>query len=275
MLPYSPALSPRHRRGFTLIELLVVISIIAILASMLLPAIGMIRDMAQQQKCASNLRQFQIVNLAIATDSEGMVLPLHWNDPDPVTGGGYFNWYQFPAFTEGVDSQKATDYDAAYSYGGGGWGDPSVKALRCPSVADATRYFGTIYSYNLALATAAARANTPIPNRGNESVPLDKIRNKAGMVAFVDGSHPALSPWVYWGATTATADVNPDDETDSSGWNLSTGSAPRSVPVFRHRGKANVSYFDGHAGAIKLGSPEFSAPTGAYMDGFFEWNENI
>lgn len=51
------------RRGFTLVELLVVIAIIGILMSMLLPAVGVVRETARRTKCAGNMRQFVAATL--------------------------------------------------------------------------------------------------------------------------------------------------------------------------------------------------------------------
>ena len=64
----------RQQHGFTLIELLVVVAIIAVLAGMLLPAIGTVRDLARGLTCANNLRQLGLAHSAYAGDNEGRIV---------------------------------------------------------------------------------------------------------------------------------------------------------------------------------------------------------
>jgi prepilin-type N-terminal cleavage/methylation domain-containing protein/prepilin-type processing-associated H-X9-DG protein len=86
----TPERKSNNRSGFTLIELLVVIAIIAILAAMLLPALGAAKFRAKITLCTSELRQWGIVANLYASDNQDY-LPCKPPIIDP-SGGGAYAW---------------------------------------------------------------------------------------------------------------------------------------------------------------------------------------
>ena len=106
------ALSHKPTHGFTLIELLVVISIIALLMSILLPALGRARAAAQKVVCASNLRNLALFCLMYAEDNNDMLPPqaYHFTGSPAIPDSGvaevrpgHMRWYMAKYFYERVD----------------------------------------------------------------------------------------------------------------------------------------------------------------------------
>lgn len=66
----APALAPR---GFTLVELLTVIAVIAILAAILIPVVGSMRQSARAAACSSNMREIGKAVLLFVADNKGLL----------------------------------------------------------------------------------------------------------------------------------------------------------------------------------------------------------
>jgi prepilin-type processing-associated H-X9-DG protein len=120
----------RNLVAFTLVELLVVIGIIALLISILLPALSKARDQAALVACESNLRQIGIAIQLYTGDNHGS-LPIGYADGSQFNGF-QANWSQIlqPYITRTNGTSFGT---------GGGWSAQDVRnAVRrvfmCPSL---------------------------------------------------------------------------------------------------------------------------------------------
>jgi len=77
------------KKAFTLIELLVVIAVIALLLSILLPALRKVREQARRKSCAARIRQMVMSSLMYADDNNAIL-------PRPT---GLGNWLQDVSIT--------------------------------------------------------------------------------------------------------------------------------------------------------------------------------
>ena len=242
MAPHRPVLRPR---AFTLVELLVVIGIIAILITMLLPALNKARDKARAVQCMSNLRQLFLFTQMFAQDNNGHLFrPGFPPESGPVIDK-YTNWGQLSAGRADFNSGALWRYIP---------GMDSRKALvLCPADNGEQVRYGSIqrvvgerdFSYSL-----NAQISPPGNNPNKPGIRLAKIKSSSERILWWEEIGPNDS-WCLEPMTNE--DDTPSGRHQGQKFVNALRTGNRSSSEYRawlKAGRGNHCFFDGHVDSL-------------------------
>jgi len=241
LILHSTFYIPNYREAFTLIELLVVISIVALLTAILMPVLGAARSGSRALVCKSNLRQLLIANIGYATESDGFYVPaasdmwdnagLHrWHgkrdaldEPfDPLRGPliGYLADGRVKECPLKVEFVKGQDWDTNFEQGGGGYGYNMtyIGSRITQSAAGSVQAWKDSYAMTARITEITAPAMTLM-------FADTAMANDQQLLIEYSFAEPPFT--VYDGLPVTEFYMSPSIH-------------------FRHRGRANVGWADGH-----------------------------
>ncbi len=251
----------QNRSAFTLIELLVVITTIAVLATMLLPAVAGTKPDGQTLQCLNNHRRLVLAWSMYAADNNDRLAI----NSDPAAGGFFFNGK--PSWIRGIEDWGTSLYgtnvvfliDDRYSLLGG-YLNRSPEVFHCPAdifVSPPQRSLGWTHR-----ARSAAMNGAIGDGNKYQSFPFSSTYWWAKKSSDLILPGPSAS-WVF-------TDEHPDSIDDGimyvySGYTNGAGQFTE-LPASYHNGACGMSFADGHAIMHKWQSPATVRPvTYTYM----------
>lgn len=230
--------SRRSGNAFTLVELLVVIAVIAVLASLLLPALARARNKARAVTCLNNERQLGLAS-QIYTDEFNDRLPYNLGSDEirkSVAQAQFVNWCSTILDWE-VENSDNTNTTLVTQGGIGSYTGHTARIYKCPEdnyVSDLQAAAGWTarvrsISMNAMIGDAGqfsrSGANVNNPNY-QQFFKLSQVPKPAQIFVFVE-EHPNSVDDGYF--------IN-NPETPS--WT--------NLPAAHHNGAANLTFADGH-----------------------------
>ena len=208
------------RRGFTLIELLVVIAIIALLMSILMPALHRVREQGKRIVCEGNLKQMSLAWIMYAQENDGKIMK-------GIPGAAPNNCWGDAGSNTGRTEQER---EAALMTGALWPYCTTLKLYKCP-----TGRRGEVLTYSIPDSMNATKQDTPSSNKNGSTIlfitRLDQMHSPppSERLVFIDEGFTSTGCFSVYYARAEWWDDAP----------------------IRHGDGTNFGFADGHAGYHK------------------------